>query len=443
MKYILSFFSVVFLFSCSSVDIKKEIQQIGLMTAENLSAAKRKVNVNLYRPARMYIYQDKLIILDIVDNDMFKVFSIPDITYKYAFGRIGPGPDEFMDINKENINISESMEILSLNKLFYYDLGDTSALQIKRPALIITKANPINNFTKMNDSIYVLNNEDYSKEYRHEFRTFNLNSKKEKTMGDVLLLDKDENIAVTYQRLMRCMCHHPKEKKLVVFQYNYPMFRLLSDDGELIKVVTFEKDLRELVYTPGKVYFSEPCVTENYIYVMWVNRDKKEVESDFEHFRPELMVFDWDGNLIKRFGFNQPVITFTISEKLGKIYGVSFLEDDINTIYEYDLPELTPSVSASVSAAKYKELKSEFCSFEVPSFLDIVNNDGLNYISTYKDEYSKFGCILGGGNKKWNDFFFEQKGKVVEIHVAALVEDFSKFYDEIKHIITTFQISNN
>jgi len=58
---------------------------------------------------------------------------------------------------------------------------------------------------------------------------------------------------------------------------------------------------------------------------MWVNMDKKEASDNMEKFKPQILVFNWDGELVKQFSTEIPLITFAVSEKYQKIYAVSFL----------------------------------------------------------------------------------------------------------------------
>jgi hypothetical protein len=283
------------------------------------------------------------------------------------------------------------------------------------------------------------------------------------------------------------------------------MFKILSGSGELLNVITIDKPIDALSsnfeYSPERIYFTEPYVTEKYIYVMWINRQKQDVEADFENFKPELMIFDWNGNPVKRYALNQPIITFAVVEDLKKLYGVSFFENDINTIYEYDLPE--------IAEGKYRKTGNQFYTIEVPEYLDYLRKAELNEIVPYNG-YLLNGNFLGQGlegkdknlgattlcvyfkpdknlvlaeeldnlltrhvgedmktekvvvndretmrlsytvhTKDYNNnsdtlycnvFFFEQNGEIIEMKVYTKTPDFDKYYADFLHIIASFSV---
>lgn len=84
---------------------------------------------------------------------------------------------------------------------------------------------------------------------------------------------------------------------------------------------------------------------------MWICKSKKDVGMDLEGYRPDILVFNWEGQLVNRFTLNKPVITFAVVEKTQKLYAVSFMDTDLNKIYEYSLP--TSSTNDQTSSLIY------------------------------------------------------------------------------------------
>lgn len=64
---------------------------------------------------------------------------------------------------------------------------------------------------------------------------------------------------------------------------------------------------------------------------MWILMGNQQVEADFGTFRPEVFVFDWDGNFVNRLKLDRSIITFAVSEQHKELYAVSFLDEDIKT----------------------------------------------------------------------------------------------------------------
>jgi hypothetical protein len=285
--------------SCNKVYDNLEFKDIDLVEKVELQAKSVKIQTELYRPAGLFMFNDKLIVCDYTNNDIFKVFSTPEIKFMYSFGKIGQGPDDFASIIKSNINVSKYFELLSRNKLSYFEINDTSAVRIEKQPLVITKVDPINNFRKLNDSLYILNNEDYSDKYNFEFRSFNLDSKRENTLGEVIYFDeslKENPLSAIYLKLMNSVIYNEKNKKIAVFYYHYPVFKILSDKGDLLNIFSLKKDIGALsVDSKGgyNVFFGEPYSTDEYIFVLRVNKTKREIELDAGNFKPELLVFDW------------------------------------------------------------------------------------------------------------------------------------------------------
>jgi hypothetical protein len=368
-----------------------EFKNIDLVEKVELQAKSIKIQTELYRPAGLFMFNNKLIVCDYTNNDIFKVFSAPEIKFLYSFGNIGQGPDDFVNIIKSNINVSKYFEILSRNKLSYFEINDSSAVRMEKQPLVITKVDPVNNFRKLNDSLYILNNEEYSDKYNFEFRSFNLDSKKENTLGEVIYFDKSlkaDPIPVIYLKLMNSVIYNEKNKKIVVFYYHYPVFKILSDKGDLLNLFSLKNDIETLsvdIKGENNVFFGEPYSTDEYIFVLWVNKTKREIEIDPGNFKPELLVFDWNGNLVKRFGLDKPVISFAVSEDCEKIYSVSINEDDISALYEYNISVINEKKQASSSSA-YRIMENRFYTMEAPNALKFIGNETeINKTMKYDD----------------------------------------------------------
>jgi hypothetical protein len=59
---------------------------------------------------------------------------------------------------------------------------------------------------------------------------------------------------------------------------------------------------------------------------------------DINNFKPELLIWDWNGTLINRYKLDKPVTRYAISEKHQKLYGTFLMKAD--EIYVFDLPNL-------------------------------------------------------------------------------------------------------
>lgn len=289
----------------------------------------------MFRPAKLYISNNKLVVFDDVQKDLFKVFNLPDLNYCYAFSSKGGGPDEFQMIDKESINIIDgNFEIFYRNKLYRYQIGDSKFTLLKNDDsdLVLTSISPVNNFRHLYDNVYVFNNDLKSGK---EFSVINTKEKEESAFGELKPTDDPELKDNPNAFYSKALCSNKQKKRFAAFYYHRPSFSLYDKKGKLLKTVSISPE--QYSFNPHIMYFVEPYATDKYIYAMWVFMDKKNVEQDFNAFRPEIFVFDWDGNFVKRIKLDKPIITFAVSEKNNELYAVSFMEDDLNKVYKFKL----------------------------------------------------------------------------------------------------------
>ena len=83
------------------------------------------------------------------------------------------------------------------------------------------------------------------------------------------------------------------------------------------------------------MYFALPYATENYVTVFRVNKTDAELASDIDDFKPELLVWNWDGDFIGRCRLDLPMTRYAISEKHKTLYGVFPMKE--KEIYHFDL----------------------------------------------------------------------------------------------------------
>ncbi|GHV65272.1 hypothetical protein FACS1894199_05540 [Bacteroidia bacterium] len=71
--------------------------------------------------------------------------------------------------------------------------------------------------------------------------------------------------------------------------------------------------------------------TQQFIYTLYSNKILADPDLTCSH----LLVFDWDGNPIKRYLLDTPLTTFCINSQGTKLYGIAFMPE--TTIVQYDL----------------------------------------------------------------------------------------------------------
>ncbi|GHV65791.1 hypothetical protein FACS1894199_07460 [Bacteroidia bacterium] len=326
--------------SCNS----DKFSQVELGLPVPLKYSQRKnISVEMLMPTKIWLYNDKIIVYDQVREDFFKVFDRKNLEYKFSFGTYGQGPNEFISTDPESINPSTYFEVLDLAfgrvKLYYYTVTDTGAFPMDQ-TLLVKHNYPMQSFKKISDSLYLLDNNTSSEKFENEFILYDApkqNIKEE--FGDVIFFDetlKEKHADEQFSALLKSTTVNRFNDKFATFYYKYPYFKIFSADKSYntyhIKNVEQNK--------PDMMYFASSYSTEKFIYVLWLEKPKNEIFGDIENFRPQLLVFDWEGNLVRNYLMDIPAITFAVQEDDSKLYATTIAESDMNTLYVYDLHDL-------------------------------------------------------------------------------------------------------
>jgi hypothetical protein len=113
---------------------------------------------------------------------------------------------------------------------------------------------------------------------------------------------------------------------------------------------------------------------------MWIAKSKKEVMNDLKNYRPQLLVFDWNGNLHRNYTLDVPVITFAVKNDDSQLYAVSFNEEDINTLYVYNLEK-------AAEAGNYIHLSNDLFSMDVMKGYHFRERDPKDAYTFNDNEY--------------------------------------------------------
>jgi len=418
-----------------SVSCKKEedIKIVELGKVSQINITKHLINSEFLIPAKLFVFKNKLIVFEDLKENIFKVINLPELRYNYSFGVSGQGPNEFMNIGKESINCSDYLEIFDLNKIKYLNITDSKPVFYKELDLSWLGSDPINNLRKINDSIYFCNNF-ITQDNDKEFQEININKRTKTKFGDFPDWNKKLNEPIDKNfEYVKATCHNELNKKFVVFYYHYPIFKIFSDKNKILKTIRI--NLPKSKTAKNKlIYFTEPCVTNEYIYVMWINKTKEEVSKNPEGFSPEMLIFDWEGNLVSHYSLKYPIITFTVSETYKKIYATSFL--DSNTIFEYDLN------IKSQDKCNYTKLSNKWYSLNMLTGYEFCakNQEEINRIYEKGDYSVNTNFFAQKINKKYKNL----QSIIISIYIpkknnADLRKDISKLfrYEEFRNVFSS------
>lgn len=336
-------------------------------------------------------------------ENMFKVFDFPSFQYLYSFGNRGRAGDEINStIGSSNIINSEFIEINDNGKLRFIHVTDSTAKIIKNKTLPLADLKtPVNRLGKICDSVYYFDNI-FENNTTEEFIKVNTISNEQNLFGLYPNWIKEKMTATEkYSRYLKSSVYNNFNNRIAAFYYHFPVLKIFNaKDGSLVTETHINSSNSSLgnIENSKKIYFTEPYVSDDYIYVMWIGKEKTAVD---DNLRPNILVFNWEGQLVANYRLDSPIVTFTISEKSNKIYCTSFYGENI--IYEYELPEI------SHRQLPLTKIENSFYTTNILdgyTFSQVSREDGIDKIveaKGYKSNINYFTQTREKGKKKKYD----------------------------------------
>lgn len=460
-SFLISVFTLYF-FSCqsneSSKKVIREIPDSGNLISKEITLAKAAL-----LPSKILLFEDKAVIFDNKKEELFKVYSLPDFSFLYSFGKIGEGPDEFRFVDANSLQrLENNLVVVSSLNMIKVRLGEEGAILGETFDLITSNSEPVNRLLLVNDSIYVSDIFDaIPGAPEHQMTRLGLNEEVTK-FGKYPQIPSDNNLpeGSLYREYLKTMVVNPKDGRMAAFYSHQNLIKFYSTKGDLLEEIEVESTLEDYSEEETPMYRVEPYATDEHIYVMYVGKTKKEVEEQFETFRPHLEIWDWEGNLLQRFSFDRPITTFAFSKKFQKLYGLSFFKEDV--LFEYDLKEFVISDQGlgkkekGISTGRDKNTKkqgkafnaeekiiaeNDFFSIELPAGWDypsMVTEEEKNPLTAKDGLYSTGGIYV---NHKPEDKSF--CGVVMEVRVVYPIEELFDVNGYIKSRLDRFRSWTN
>lgn len=321
--------SVSTLTGCSS---KTEERQVVLTSAKPLSMQAVTIDKDLLRPAKLKADEEKLIVFDVGNTDVFKVFSLPNLEYLYSFGNVGQGPGELTFVDKESLEYEKGiLSVLDRQKFLTYSIKDSTA-QLTNEQLIISEETLFNQAKKLSPNSFIFTPNAFKKEST-DIMEYNFEKGSIAEFGEKTTAKEDSDFEKPY--LFTSMLNvNKKKERIVQFYYSKPEFKIYNFKGELLSKGIISNEVKK---EEGTLYFVEACTTEHYIYVLWINGNKKNIMRDIDSFSPDVLVFDWEGNFVNRYRLGIPAITFAVTPDDKELIASSLREGDMNKLYRVSL----------------------------------------------------------------------------------------------------------
>lgn len=334
MKNIVFLLMSLMLYGCSGSDKQKTVTEF--MVSGDLTAEVVSVPVPYLVPRYMGISGDYLFVYKEREENLFSLFSLPDLEHLATVGQRGKGPHDFNLLDTRSFQITpDGFHVIDANLNARKEVEiDRESLKVKSSKQIFGQGLASNGFYPMGKGRYVtFTQPDSDKEYVLY----------DESTGDFSLVDieyphwqdipKEIPAFMTYART--CV-PHPDGKRFAAFYSRFKRWRLFDASLNLIsevdvRIVPYEADAALEVAEQPIYYIGQPYATDEYIYVLCSNKNTS------KDGRSELQVWDWEGNAVACYTFDRRLSLMAICEKYGKIYAIDNQVED--QMFVYDLPK--------------------------------------------------------------------------------------------------------
>lgn len=323
MKAIICFISILCFYSCN-VKIPTTYIDIEHTLVIDINVDSIKIN-EVHNPFSLYAFKQSLVLINMEPSAGAPLFIYDKntLTFAYSVGKFGRGPREFFNCNPYYFNKTDTSFFLNTNVFSETEmLFRNDSIQVGKSKLIFN--GPINNLLKINDSLFFFENDMAEKEYS----IYNANSrKKEKEFGDFPVCRIAYQMKDDRDNIFQKSCLINTDSNIIAaFYQNTPLIRFYNSENELMKEIRLKNIEEEVLTTDefyrnkGKLYFSFPYSVGSKIYVLFENET---LASGYKSFDSELQVWNWNGELEKRYHFKCKFDIFTISDDTRTFYGLN------------------------------------------------------------------------------------------------------------------------
>jgi len=329
--------SLIFLSGCSHEG--REIVKLREIDGE-FAGKEISISTFIYNPNNIKIMDNMLVVHDRVEDNIFKFFSFPNVKYLFSWGKIGEGPDEIGYVNSSGfLARGNTFSFVDKNVFKTYKINTSNKVSLSSKVHLTDTQGLLNGVNLPSDSLFIASLVDESNpQSEHVF--LHPGMKRGYTFGEFpeegLEFDSYRQKVVYYHK---SSVVNQDRKRIMIFYIRLNLLKIYDFEGRILKEIEFDE-----YSPPGKnIYwttFGNSHATKNYVYVLY---SKSMRATNFEEFESlpydrDLLILNWEGEVIKRYHLNIPIIDFAVSEKHKKLYGLTY--DGGDKIIEFDLPEL-------------------------------------------------------------------------------------------------------
>jgi hypothetical protein len=302
------------------------------------------VSESFYNPMLIDNINDEyLLVSEYLKEDFFRVFKLPEVEYLYAWGINGRGPGEFQTTPVHPQVIGDTViPYDGISRSLKYLAVDDSTLEYvgEKELWHEGQMQPLNRMFRINDSLYFADHGSGMEDTNAEHIALQPDNK-----DSLFTFGKYPETELEgferYSEFMKTSAAKPDGSKFAAFYLNYNQVKIYNSEGRLLNEVEIQDPYIEM--KEEMRFRSIKEVSDSYIYALGLYESYESIheESDTD-ITTSLEVWDWEGHMIYRAKFDRKIHHFTVSEAMGKFYGISYFS--MSQIMEYDLSTvLSPS----------------------------------------------------------------------------------------------------
>lgn len=331
-KIILVILNVLMFLGCNRHGARENID-IEAVYVDTLRFSSLNLSQEVFRPRQIMLHQEggTVTYYDDVENGVFKIFSYPENKFLFRYPELGNEKNKLSFIDESN------MESLA-NGMIYLDypylrevLIDTALKTFDHQGYIdLTEINQdIHSVLILDDTLLFARNDFPDVSDSSYFLFSNVSNRVVKFFGDhpeVIFTVENSRSNSSFFRFRPVV--NRKLKRIAIFYVKLNKVRIYNFDGKLLKDVDVGDFFPPQRPQDEMIYFESPVAFGNVIYVLYLNKNHDSLNSNVEDMRPELQMYNWEGELLKRYAMDASVYKFAIDSSRNKILAVTFSEEN-------------------------------------------------------------------------------------------------------------------
>lgn len=335
MKHIFFLALIVILsVSCADNPANKNSKYTEFEKTVDVTPIGQKIPPIMLYPRNMFLCDSFLVVYNDKMDTLFQVYDKHTLEYRYSFGIIGGGPNDFRLLSSYLVgsNGKEALvQDLALLKSISMKNGHPLIKSVRMPVAM----DYYNGTLLLEDSVFVCN-ADFADEEEFMFLYPDGEVKKWGNYPETTERFGQDAVA-RHEAYSTLTVARPEGDRFAAFYSYIRQFRIFDSKGKLLKKVELDIMPREqeLSVEPEKRYIHPIALfaTNEHIYALNLDMTPEEIYARKRY--PTIQVFSWDGKPLVKYNLNCMISTFTVDEANGIIYGAFAEQEDL--IYKFHI----------------------------------------------------------------------------------------------------------